>query len=172
MPKHERFDLRDQLMKLGRGLGDDEYKDEFNERISKLNKRQLTVELKHFLDDSEIAVKWKAADLLLKIDEGEFIVDVLKLLKDDDPLVRGAIGALVGNIAKPIVVSHLTTMLLGDPDENNRYIACDSLEQIGDLSIVPVLKLVASTDKGADFEGRLIADRALEAIKYIESKRD
>jgi hypothetical protein len=65
-------------------------------------------------------------------------------------------------------IKKLCEILLKARNSDLRFVAAESLAQIGDASSLPALEHAVQHDKGKDYEGFTIAEAASEAIKQIQ----
>lgn len=65
------------------------------------------------------------------------------------------------------IVDKLTQILLGDDDENIRFIAAETLGKVGDRTAIEALNYASTHDLGEDFEGFTIAEEARKSLELI-----
>ena len=76
----------------------------------------------------------------------------------------------MANFQDDRVIEHLSEVAKNHDDGDFRYVAVVALGNVGNNSIIPLLKSIALTDLGADYEGFPIKDAALDAISAISNR--
>jgi HEAT repeat protein len=69
-----------------------------------------------------------------------------------------------------LAIAKLCNILLEDADPDMRYVAAESLAEIGDSTAIAALEHAQEHDTGTDYEGFPIADIAGEALQKIRSR--
>ena len=118
--------------------------------------------------DAEI--RSDAVELLVSLKGPDSLPWVEECLQDDDVGFRCAGCSFLAELHCPETVPRLLRVLREDPSDWVRYSAVDALERCGDMSAIPALKQTAKNDRGTDYEGRPIRDRAREAIRRITQR--
>jgi GNAT superfamily N-acetyltransferase len=112
-------------------------------------------------------IRSDAVELLVFLKGPESFPLIEECLQDDDVGFRCAGCSFLAELDCPEAVPRLIRVLREDPCDWVRYSAVDALELCGDMSAIPALKQAAKNDRGTDYEGRPIRDRAREAIRRI-----
>ena len=117
--------------------------------------------------DPNPEIRGNASTCLLKLAGPSALQLVLPLLDHPDQSLRWHVCGLLHDFGDKTVVPYLTNVLLEDPEPGVRIVAAWALEKHGNLSALPALQHAAENDKGADWEGRTVADAARQAIERI-----
>jgi GNAT superfamily N-acetyltransferase len=123
--------------------------------------------LDELFNDPDPTMKSNAAELLVLLLGPQSLPWIEKCLDDEDVDFRCAGCSFLAELGCPEAVPRLLCCLREDPSDWVRYSAVEALERCGDRSAIPALQEAAEKDQGTDYEGRLISDAALEAIKRI-----
>lgn len=129
--------------------------------------------LSEFLRQDDRDMICDAAYLIMMINPKQGTSLILPLLKHDSGTVRSCACWLFAGYGRSFdrengeVTKGLQNVLLTDPAEDVRLKAAYALESIGDPAALPALQHAAENDKGADWEGRTVADAARKAIERI-----
>jgi GNAT superfamily N-acetyltransferase len=142
--------------------GNEEIRDFFL-RVEPAHAARCLDELFHGPDP---VIKSNAVELLVFLKGPESLPWIEECLCDDVDF-RCAGCSFLAELDCPEALPRLLRCLREDPSDWVRYSAVDALERCGDMSAIPALKQTVKTDRGTDYEGRLIGDAAREAIRRI-----
>jgi hypothetical protein len=122
-------------------------------------------------NDSNAETACNAVELLVALEGIKGITWAAKLLKNEDESVRWAGCHLLSELDCMEAIDYLVQCLRTDPSGNVRFKAAEALATVGDLSTIAPLTRAAENDKGTDFEGRLIRERALRTVAVILARQ-
>lgn len=137
-------------------------------RLKALEREWLLRVLRDFVKESPPELRCDAALALMKIDPNEAFAYIAPMFSDTDDNVRWwACGLFQFQQGDKRAIQQLMRVVKDDPVPEVRYAAAFVLGEMGDVSAIPVLRQVVESDKGEDYEGRLVWGAAQEAIEKI-----
>jgi HEAT repeat protein len=129
--------------------------------------------LSEFLADSDINVVGDAANMIMMIDPMRGTALILPLMRHSKDTVRWCACRLFAGYGRSYdrtnedVRRAIENVLLTDSADDVRLMAAEALGSISHPAAVTALQHAADNDKGADWEGRTVADAARKAIERI-----
>ena len=106
--------------------------------------------------------------LVLRPDSAKPVVD--DLIGTGDAVAAYTICGLIHDFGRSADVQILMRILTVYDDGDVRLLAIHALAKIGDVSLIPFLATISTTDSSRDFEGRATAKAALDAIDQLQSR--
>ena len=117
----------------------------------------------------EANVRSRAFDALMKLTDLDTVGFLIELFRKSTDWGI-ACCKYMANLQDDRVIEHLSEVAKNHDDGDFRYVAVVALGNVGNNSIIPLLKSIALTDLGADYEGFPIKDAALDAISAISNR--
>jgi GNAT superfamily N-acetyltransferase len=142
-------------------------KEEIMDFFLQVDSAYATQCLDELVNDPDPQIKSNAVELLVFRLGPKSLPWIEKCLNDDDVDFRCAGCGFLAELDCPEAVPRLLRCLQEDPSDQVRYAAVEALESHADMSAIPALRQTVKNDRGTDFEGRPIRDRAREAIRQI-----
>lgn len=134
-----------------------------SDEIASILKSMFDVE-KDFIVRSKI---YEAILVLENLDTVQFLLDIF----EQSPISWQTIYCRsLSKFKDSRAITKLCDVLLKSKDSNMRYVAAESLAEIGDSTAIPALEYAQKNDAGVDFEEFPISDMAREALIKIRSK--
>lgn len=132
-------------------------------------------QLRALLTETNPDLVCDAADVMMMIDSKQGVEFILPLSNHPSGTVRWCFCTLLHDYVTAYdssdkrIAKLLLELLLRDPEDNVRLVSAKALGRIADPSSLSALQHAADNDKGADWEGRTVADAARRAIERITS---
>jgi HEAT repeat protein len=95
---------------------------------------------------------------------------LLNCLSDPRSSVRWTACKLFQRYPDPQIIPILIQLLEQDDNPTVRFMAADLLCEFGDERALPALSNAVENDPGKDYEGRMVAEAAREAISSIQER--
>ena len=167
--------MNDQIITVNNMIYKDSLDTELQESdISLLNSLPLekVVSVLRTIFDKEHSsvVKSRAYHAILsiqKLDKVQFLIDTFGGASIDWQI---AYCRSLAQFHDPRAITKLCKVLLENVDADVRYVAAESLSEIGDSTAVTALEHAQQNDTGKDFEGFAIADIARQALLRIKDR--
>lgn len=123
--------------------------------------------LEELVHDSNGEFRARAIDALTKLfpKYGESLA--IQSLDDPDWFVRVTSIDALSRLGSRTALPQILQLLATDPDEGVRSWAAFFLGVVGDVSVIPSLRMCMETDQGSDHEGTPIPEIAGKAIEKI-----
>lgn len=122
--------------------------------------------LQEIADGDNLDLRDKAINIAPRINLQKGITFVIPFLKDSDENIRWLVAAILGDSKDERAIEPLIDCLANDSDAGIRLLAASALGRLGNLDTISHLE-AALTDKGEDYEGRLVSTAARESIQGI-----
>jgi predicted NAD/FAD-binding protein len=108
--------------------------------------------------------------LLLRLNSQAALRHASLLIASSDDADRYFAYANIGNHPSPTFIPLLVNAAFNESCQDARYRAVEALGNCATLSEIPLLKKIASTDLGTDFEGRPISEMARIGVELTRMR--
>lgn len=121
--------------------------------------------------ESDPIIVSRAFDALLKMKSFDKVQFLISLSDENPQKWRFTCCQALSKFQDPRAVKKLCEIVMKDDDPDVRYVATESLAEIGDETAVPILEYLSIHDTGEDYEGFRVADMANQAIQRIQIRK-
>ena len=104
-----------------------------------------------------------------KFDKVKFLIDIFEESSIDWQI---AYCRALAQFHDSRAITKLCRVLLENTNADTRYVAAESLSEIGDSTATAALEYAQENDTGEDYEGFLVADMARQALLKIKNRTE